>query len=408
MKDNRKIVSVLRQLLTADADISHLAEQSLAQAAIANPHLRTNPVRTLDDWYAYLERFLHRMPWQTMDIGEDASFFRRIDQNIGYFYYLIDQPLDALKNRGYWYPSLQYEPRIAAWLAEYNKAWGEYLSSPDSWNNSYYNLARTDARFELDTDRYESPDNWHSWNDFFARKLKQSPITRSVLPTNKGGRPCPFRREGLLSDYSDYSPNHQSPIVSPCDGVIMDYPVKTMSTNHLQDLLGESTYAERFAESQAIHIVLDVFDYHRFHAPCAGRVVESKIIPGIHAGGGVIVWDEAQGRYRYDSLGATGFQSLETRGILILDTPDFGYIALIAVGIQQVSSVRWTEKLQSPITNHQSPIFLRAGEEIIVPQGKEIGSFLFGGSDIIMLFEPGKAPAFEMGKTVKVGDLMAF
>ena len=366
MKDNRKIVSVLRQLLTADADISHLAEQSLAQAAIANPHLRTNPVRTLDDWFAYLERFLHRMPWQTMDIGEDASFFRRIDQNIGYFYYLIDQPLDALKDRGYWYPSLQYEPRIAAWLVEYNKAWGEWLSSPESWNNSYYNLARPDARFELDTDRYESPANWHSWNDFFARKLKQSPIT-----------------------------NHQSPIVSPCDGVILDYPVKTMSTNHLQDLLGDTPYASRFEGGEAIHIVLDVFDYHRFHAPCEGRVVESKIIPGIHAGGGVIIWDETEGRYRYDTLGATGFQSLETRGVLIFDTHDFGYVALIAVGIQQVSSVRWTKEL-SVVSGQYSDIFLH--------QEEEIGCFQFGGSDIIMLFEPGKAPAFELGKTVKVGD----
>lgn len=363
MTNHQSPITNIKLLLNSNQELQQLMQQSLAQAAIANPHLRTNPVRTLDDWYAYLERFLLRMPWQTMDIGEDASFFRRIDQNIGYFYYLIDQPLDALKDRGYWYPSLQYEPHIAAWLVEYNKAWGEWLSSPDSWNNSYYNLARTDARFELDTDRYESPDNWHSWNDFFARRLKRN----------------------LQSSIS----NLQSKFISPCDGVIMDYPVKTMSTNHLQDLLGDTPYASRFEGGEAIHLVLDVFDYHRFHAPCDGRVVEQKIIPGIHAGGGVIIWDEAQGRYRYDSLGATGFQSLETRGVLILDTPDYGYVALIAVGIQQVSSVRWTTIHHTPYTIHQN---------------EEIGCFLFGGSDIILLFEPDKAPAFELGKMVKVGD----
>lgn len=367
------VVERLKELLDKDAELRGLAEQSLWQAALANPNFRTNPVRTLDDWFAYLDRFLYRMPWQTMDIGEDASFFRRIDQNIGYFYYLIDQPLDALKDRGYWYPSLQYEPRIAAWLAEYNIAWGTWLSSSDSWNDAYYQLARKDARFELDTDRYESPENWHSWNDFFARKLK-NPV-RSFT-------------HSLIHSF-----------MSPSDGVIMDYPIKTMSTNHVQDLLGESTYADRFAEGEAIHIVLDVFDYHRYHAPCDGRVVEQKIIPGIHAGGGVIIWDESQGRYRYDSLGATGFQSLETRGVLVMDTPDYGYVALIAVGIQQVSSVQWAENLKSPMTNYQSPISLCAGEEI--------GSFLFGGSDIILLFEPGKAPSFELGKTIKVGDLMA-
>lgn len=355
------VVERIKQILDSDASLRELVEQSLQQAAMQNPHMQTNPVRTLDDWYAYLEYFLHHMPWENLDLGEKASFFRRIDQNIGYFYYLLDQPLEALKKCGYWYPSLQYEPRIAAWLVEYNKAWGGWLSSSESWNDTYYNLARTDARFELDTDRYELPDNWYSWNDFFTRKLKE-----------------PFA-------------SHLSPLtfISPCDGVIMDYPVKTISTTHLQDLLGNSPYMARFEGGEAIHIVLDVFDYHRFHAPCDGRVVEQKIIPGIHAGGGVIIWDEAQGRYRYDTLGAVGFQSLETRGVLVMDTPDFGYVTLIAVGIQQVSSIQWTSILPTPYTVHQ---------------GEELGAFLFGGSDVVLLFEPGKAPSFEIGKAVKVGD----
>ena len=363
------VVDRLKYLLETNPDLRQLAEQSLKQAAIANPHLRTNPVRSLDDWYAYLERFLHRMPWQTMDIGEDASFFRRIDQNIGYFYYLIDQPLVTFKDRGYWYPSLQYEPRIAAWLVEYNKAWGEWLSSPDSWNNSYYNLARTDARFELDTDRYESPDNWHSWNDFFARKLNHS-----------------FNFQ--LSAFN---------FISPCDGVIASLPVKTASIANWLDLMGDSPYREIFADGETTHIVLDVFDYHRFHAPCDGTVLECKTIEGIHAGGGVIIWDEEQGRYRYDQLGVTDFQMLETRGVLVLDTPAFGKIAIVPVGVQQVSSVVWTHPvLKSQITNHKSQISIR--------QGDELGCFLFGGSDVILLFEPGKAPEFELGKAVKVGD----
>ena len=361
----------IQSLLNSDLELQHLLEQSLTQAAIANPHRETNPVRTVEGWYAYVDRFARCMPWQGMDIGEDASFFRRIDQNIGYFYFLLDQPLDALKDKGYIYPSLQYEPRVAAWLRDYNSAWGEWLSGPDSWYDSYYNLARTDARFELATGRYESPANWHSWNDFFARKLKQSPIT-----------------------------NHQSPIVSPCDGVIMDYPVKTMSTTHLHDLLGDSPYAARFAEGEAIHLVLDVFDYHRFHAPCDGTVLECKTIPGIHAGGGVIIWDEEQGRYRYDQLGVTDFQMLETRGVLVMETPDWGKIALVAVGVQQVSSIQWTfinhhtaqaDRKKSPITNHK------------LSQGTELGLFKFGGSDIVLFFEPGRAPHIAP-KSVKVGD----
>ena len=325
-----------------------LLERELQRAAKENPHLETNPVRTVEEWCAYVERFAHCMPWQAMDIGEDHSFFRRIDQNIGYFYFLLGD--------------LQYESRVAKWLKEYNTAWGEWLSSSDSWNDSYYNLARTDKRFELDTDRYESPSNWHSWNDFFARRLNQ----KSKIKNQK--------------------------FISPCDGEITSAPVKTASIANWLDLLGDSPYRETFAGGETTHIVLDVFDYHRFHMPCDGTVLDCRTIQGIHAGGGVIIWDDEQGRYRYDQLGVTDFQMLETRGVLVLDTPAFGKLAIVPVGVQQVSSVQWTfPNHQSPITNHQ------------LTQGTELGKFLFGGSDVVLFFEPGRAPHITP-KTVKVGD----
>ncbi len=355
-------------LLTKYPDLRELLEKELHRAAKENPHLATNPVRTIDDWCAYVERFAHLMPWQTMDIGEDASLFRRIDQNIGYFYFLLDQPLAALKDKGYIYPSLQYEPRFAQWLKEYNIAWGEYLSSPDSWCDAYYQLALSDKRFELDTDRYESPSNWHSWNDFFARKLRK-PYTIHHTPYT---------------------------FISPCDGVIAEEGlIKTASIANWLDLLGDSPYRNCFVDGETTHIVLDVFDYHRFHMPCDGTVLYCRLIQGIHAGGGVIIWDETQNRYRYDQLGVTDFQMLETRGVLIIDTPAFGKIAIVPVGVQQVSSVQWTfSNDQRPTTNDQ------------LIQGTELGCFLFGGSDLVLFFEPGRAP-YITAKSVKAGEKIA-
>ncbi len=354
---------VIRELeILENNDLRALLEQSLRQAAIANPHRETNPVRTIEQWRVYAERFLTRMPWQAMDIGESASFFRRIDQNIGYFYFLLDQPLEALRDKGYIYPSLQYEPRIAAWLRDYNTAWGEWLSSPASWNEAYYRLALTDTRFELQSNRYESPDNWHSWNDFFARRLASFTF-------------------------------HLSPFtfLSPCDGEIAFAPVKTASITNWLDLLGNSPYRDDFADGDTTHIVLDVFDYHRFHAPCDGKVLECRTIQSIHAGGGVIIWDEAEHRYRYDQLGVTDFQMLETRGVLVMDTPDFGKMAIIPVGVQQVSSVVWHNRVQPGAT---------------IRQGDELGLFRFGGSDVVLLFEQGRAPKIS-ANAVKVGDVLS-
>ena len=355
------VIERIKQLLVFDSRLRDLVCRSLERAALANPNRNTNPVRTLDEWLAYVERFLHLMPWQGMDIGEDASFFRRIDQNIGYFYFLLDQPLDELKDKGYIYPSLQYEPQIARWLVDYNKAWGNYLDSPDSWSDHYYRLALTDPRFELQTDRYESPDNWHCWNDFFTRRLQTSLNS-----------PTSFNFQ--LSTFN-----------SPCDGEIAFAPLKTATIPNWLDLLGDSPYQECFAGGETTHIVLDVFDYHRFHAPCDGTVLECRTIEGIHAGGGVIIWDETQHRYRYDRLGVTDFQMLETRGVLVMDTPVWGKIAIVPVGVQQVSSVEWT------FANHK------------LTQGTELGSFRFGGSDIVLFFECGRAPHITP-RTVKVGD----
>ncbi len=338
--------------LIVNGELRALLEQRLQQAAVENPHKETNPVRTIEDWCAYVERFAHQMPWQTMDIGEDASFFRRIDQNIGYFYFLLGD--------------LQYELRIAQWLKEYNIAWGEWLSSPESWNEDYYKLALSDPLFELATDRYESPDNWHSWNDFFARRLNSK-----------------FQ----ISNFK---------FIAPCDGAIMSAPVKTATIANWLDLLGDSAYRDTFAGGETMHIVLDVFDYHRFHMPCDGAVLECRTIQGIHAGGGDIIWDEQQGRYRYVQCGVTDFQMLETRGVLIIDTRAYGKIAVVPVGVQQVSSVQWTfTNEQFTMNKEQSLLMLR--------QGDELGMFLFGGSDVVLFFEPGRAPKITP-KNIKVGD----
>ena len=344
---------MIREIL--NSDLRQLLERRLQQAAIENPHRETNPVRTIEDWCAYVERFRHQMPWQTMDIGEDASFFRRIDQNIGYFYFLLDD--------------LQYEPRIAQWLKEYNTAWGEWLSSQESWNDAYYQLALSDPLFELATDRYESPENWHSWNDFFARRLRNS-----------------FENRKSKIEYRSF--------IAPCDGEILSAPVKTATIKNWLDLLGDSPYREVFAGGETCHIVLDVFDYHRFHMPCDGTVLECRTIQGIHAGGGEIIWDEAEGRYRYEQCGVTDFQMLETRGVLVLDMPTFGKIAIVPVGVQQVSSVKWTHPV---LTNRDAIIDNR------ISQGEELGKFLFGGSDVVLFFEPGRAPKISP-KKVKVGE----
>ena len=79
-----------------------------------------------------------------------------------------------------------------------------------------------------------------------------------------------------------------------------------------------------------------------------------------------------------DSDGA--YEFYQARGVITMDTTgspmgDLGIVAIVPIGMCQVSSVNM---IATPGT--------------IVPKGEEFGYFLFGGSDIIVLFQEGAAP----------------
>ena len=134
-------------------------------------------------------------------------------------------------------------------------------------------------------------------------------------------------------------------------------------------LLGDSIYKDNFAKGSFTHTFLDVNDYHRFHFPVSGEIVDVGIIDQDDALGGRIVWDDEINRYLLE-CSEPGWQMIETRGYVIVDTKDYGYVAIIPVGMSQISSVCFEENVKVGNT---------------VKKGDMMGCFLFGGSDIIML-----------------------
>lgn len=343
------VVKRLQDILANDAVLRERLEMQIVSCREANPDLHTNPVQTLDDLWPFLRRFLTMAPWEGMNVTEGMSIFRRIDQTMGYFYFLFGE--------------LETDPLIAEWIRLFNTAWGKWLDSKESWSAESLSLLSLDERFGLTTNRYESSSKWQSWNDFFSRSLAQS-----------------------LS-----SPFPQSTILSPCDGMLMDAPIKTVTLGNVANLLGDSPYRSRLAEGEMWHIVLDVYDYHHFHSPISGVICELKTIVGNHMAGGYIVWDAAQHRYRYQQLGSIGFQMLETRGVMVIDSAEWGLVALIPVGVAQVNSVLWNKELCVGQT---------------VAAGQNLGCFKCGGSDVIVLFEKKGKPVVKDGSYVQVGQVL--
>ena len=376
MLPNESTTYRLRCMLESEGELKQLMLRSLRLAAEQNHDFATNPVRTLDDLYRFCDIFITSMPWQAVEKfsgvkSTEPSFFRRIDQSIGYFYYLFDQPLDELNDKGYIYPSMQYIPQIAQWLLHFNSMWGLYLSSEHSWRREFFDELSADPLFGLQHGWYESPDNWHSWNDFFARNLA-SPDVRPIA---------------------------DSPLVSPCDGELMPWlpiddngniladtgsgiPIKTTTAFNISPLV-PSEYREFFKGGMMTHVVLDMYNYHHVHSPADGTLTQiMHYIEYAALSGGHIVWDAAQHRYRYEQTGALDFQPQVPRKTFIIKTAENGYIALVAVSVAQVGKFEQAEDIH-------------IGKQ--VEKGTDLGHFLCGSDVLILISKDSK-----ISKTSKI------
>jgi phosphatidylserine decarboxylase precursor len=370
----------LIDIVENNPNIKALLIKSIDQAKAVNPDKNTNPAQTLEQYYEFVTWAETCMPWSILPKTPYTSLYDKIDQSLDYFYFINDQPLTELEGEGLYHNSLQYVTPYTDWLVSFNKAWGLYLDTPDSWKDEYYQLALTDPKFGLTYDWYEDPSHWTTFNRFFSRYLK-SPDKRPIT-----------------------SPNDSTIVVSPADAIpqgvwqidansqiVMQggVPIKSGTLTSIVTFIGEdSEYENEFANGVMTHTFLDVQDYHRFHFPVSGVIKEVRNINEQDAVGGIITWDPSFPRYMLDAS-VPGWQAIETRGCVIIDTEDFGLVAILPIGMSQICSIKFETNVQ-------------AGTR--VNKGDMLGCFLFGGSDIVMVFQQGAGFVLETSKAPDNGQ----
>lgn len=361
-RQHTEAVSELIRLMDGNPGVKALLEKSIAKAAEVNPDRRYNPAQTLTEFYDFVDWNVRQLPWDVMihqapsEYGQ--SLYGRTDQGVGYFWFLVQQPLEELEGRGYYYPTVEFVEPFASWLTTYANSWGDWLSTEESWNDAYYNMVATDPDWGLSKGWYEDGSHWHTFNDFFARRLA-SPDMRPV------------------ADAEVVSPADSWPkeLWTIGDDNRLEYPanlqIKTAKLSDIAQLIGEdSEYKDAFAGGTLTHTFLDVNDYHRYHSPVEGIICELHHIPGVAAGGGYTLWDNEQKLYYYHN--DMGFQMVETRSCAIIETEDYGLVAMMPIGMSQICSCNWLESLH-------------VGDRL--ERGQEMGYFLFGGSDIVLIFQ---------------------
>ena len=354
----------LMEMLDNDPDLKALVEKSLAKAWEINPDPKTNPAKNLDELYQFTDWAQTCLPWDVIEGKPNGRLYEHIDQSLDVFYFLFDQPLEELEGKGYYYPSLQYHAPIRSWIKTYAAAWGQFLSSPDSWNDKYYELACSDERFNMSSGWYGDKNIWTTFNDWFARRLVDQPSSHPIDQNADVVFPCDSTPQGVW-------PIDENGNFGLDDGGVA---LKSARFNNIANLLSPSSeYAQSFNGGTFTHTFLDVNDYHRYHFPVSGTIVEVKKIPAQDAAGGVTVWDEKLGRYVLEDKDP-GWQSIETRDLVVVDTGEYGLVAILPTAMSQVSSC-----------NFEDSVLVGAHVE----KGDPMGYFLFGGSDICMVFQAG-------------------
>ena len=203
------------------------------------------------------------------------------------------------------------------------------------------------AQYDINMDNFEKnlPENYagyDTFNDFFIRKYK------------KGKRPYPTEpnlmgaiAEGRYLGWEQIKEDQTFPV----KGRFLDYKA----------ILGNPKWYDEFCEGPLVIARLCPVDYHRFHFPDDGEVVEDYRVEGVlHSVNPLAI-----------SLKEDIFLTNE-RHVTILDTKNFGKLAYIEVGAICVGKIK---------QSYSSKSFKR---------GDEKGYFLFGGSTVILLGQKGK------------------
>ncbi|MEO9891687.1 phosphatidylserine decarboxylase [Aurantibacter sp.] len=361
-----KATKELVVLVESDPALKSMLESSLQKAKEINPDRNTNPAQTLEEYYKFVTWTETTMPWAIVKKEEYPEIFNNIFQGLCAFYFLIDQPLPELEGKGLVNNSLQYYEPFAKWLVTFSKSWGAYLDTEDSWNEEYYKMALNDPNFGLQNSWYEDPSNWKTFNQFFARYLK-SPDMRPIASPEL---------DSVVVSFADSEPQGVWEIDSNSSLIEKKgVPVKSATLKSISKLISdESQYKDAFVNGTFTHSFLNVNDYHRYHFPLSGTIKEVRIIQGINPTGGQLWWDKENKRYAFNPSAKTGWQSIETRGCVIMETDEFGLVALMPIGMAAVGSVNFEDNV-TPGTK--------------VKKGDMLGHFAFGGSDFIVIFQDG-------------------
>jgi len=214
---------------------------------------------------------------------------------------------------------------------------------------SHSKVAHFIRDFKINIDEYlpedgrSESDPYRSFNSFFIRRFREG--ARPFEPTDSL---MPAFSEARYFGYESLDAQKTIPVKGDLWGG--------------EALLANEKWGSTFQDGPCLLARLCPVDYHRFHFPDDGEILDHYRVPGV-----------------LHSVNPLALKcnphifSINERQVTILETKNFGKLAYVEVGAMCVGKI-----VQSrPMSGH-------------FKRGEEKGYFLFGGSTVIVLGEPGK------------------
>ena len=407
----RPITKKLKQL------IDDYAYAGAFQSAITTVSKQRVPeldhIHTLDQFYYFIDAIVTWMPALRVWEWQGGIYHERTDYlRITQFYYYFNQPqLVALQSPIDPVAGVKLTP-LSLWLRDFAVAWGEFLETPES--------AKYLASYKFGPEySYQDYDggkngiaNYKTFNEWFSRTFKDIAKQRPIAQPDDD-RVITFPAESTFVGQWAVTTPVGEPMPAESSIVVkhVEWPIP--------ELLADSKYGRDFEGGILVHSFLNVFDYHRQHAPASGTILEAKFIPGqVYLDVLLDKFNAEEEAAEDDSLAnavipsryldaqdATGYQFVQCRGLVVLQTP-IGKVAIIPMGMAQVSSVVFVtpasegpqklirltaaEKKGKSYDQQVAMVNAKVKKALVgkkVKKGDMLSTFLFGGSDIVMVFE---------------------
>ncbi len=396
VKKHSKPFIELSKHLTIDSVFSEALVNSLKKAkTLAEKQLKPELYKAIDQefygngWPENIEQYIAYLTTYSELIPNEISnneypdawksdatkngYSQKVFDLLCQFYWLINQEV-TVKNKtfnvqNYRNPKTKFD--FADWIDSFDSLWGEFLNTSSSLTPETLASFKSNLPYNF-KDSSEHETSWSSFNDFFFRQLNGADPKTGISP---------------LRPISE--PNNNTIIASPADCTYKqsysidengNIPQIKLKHSHrftsIQTLLDSSIYSNDFNGGTFVHYFLSPFDYHRFHTPVSGKILECKPVVG-KAYLDVVLTND--GQFDAPDGNQNGYEFTQARGIIIIETEEIGKVAIIPVGMAQVSSVH---------------MYDLSGKNVC--KGQEFGKFAFGGSDIIVLFE--KNPKLQLMK----------